>query len=58
MLKRKMKVGAPRKSWMKDMCEWTGLDTNDKVKRERRKGRIGGLRLEIIDTKSTKERVK
>ena len=31
--REKMKVGAPRKTWMKDMCEWTGLDTYDKVKR-------------------------
>ena len=34
MLEGKMKVGASRKTWMKeDMCEWTGLDTYDKVKR-------------------------
>ena len=53
-----MKVVAPRKTWMKDMCEWTDLDTYGKAKRAAEERRIGSLRLENIDTKSTKERVK
>ena len=28
----KNKVGAPRRTWMKDICEWTGKDTYEKVK--------------------------
>ena len=30
----KYKVGAPRKIWMNDILEWTGLDTYGKVKRK------------------------
>src|SRR5437867_12441614 len=28
----KMKVGCPIRIWMKDVCEWPGLGTYDKVK--------------------------
>ena len=28
-----MKEGAPRRTWMKDICEWTGLGSYNKVKR-------------------------
>ena len=30
----KRKVGAPRSTWMKDVCGWTGMDSYGKVKRE------------------------
>src|SRR4051812_2889142 len=33
-LEGKRKVGAPRSTWMKDVCGWTGMDSYGKVKRE------------------------
>ena len=26
-------MGSPRRTWMKDVCEWTGLGTYERVKR-------------------------
>src|SRR6267154_1187427 len=33
MVEGKKKVDCPIKIWMKDICEWTGLGTYEKVKR-------------------------
>jgi hypothetical protein len=33
-LEGKRKVGAPRSTWMKDVCGWTGMDSYGKVKRK------------------------
>ncbi len=52
----KQKVGSPRRTWIKDMLDWTGIETYDKVKRAaEERERAGEVWLADIDIKSRDE---
>jgi len=55
-IKGKQKVGSPRRTWIKDMLDWTRIETYDKVNRElQRRERAGEVWLADIDIKSRDE---
>ena len=55
MVEGKKKVGCPIKIWLKDICEWTGLGTYEKVKRAVEDKKSWKLIVAIFESKSTNE---
>jgi len=46
-VEEKRKVGRPRRTWMKDIIEWTGLGDYGKIKRAAEERRV--WRLVVVD---------